>query len=158
MMVGLGGNNGTTLTATILANRHNISWHTKSGVQSPNYLGSLLRASTVRLGLDANNKDIYAPLADLLPMVHPNDLVLGGWDISGVRMDDAMKRAKVNGDAPVVDPSALTSNAPAMKLPNRPKKTAKIVVARVQDDGLYGKISSYHWRTLVPKKRGGGSG
>ena len=68
----------------------------------------------------------------------------------------AMKRAKVNGDAPVVDPSALTSNAPAMKLPNRPKKTAKIVVARVQDDGLYGKISSYHWRTLVPKKRGGG--
>ena len=96
MMVGLGGNNGTTLTATILANRHNISWHTKSGVQSPNYLGSLLRASTVRLGLDAtNNKDIYAPLANLLPMVHPNDLVLGGWDISGLTMDKAMERAQV---------------------------------------------------------------
>ena len=66
----------------------------------------------------------------------------------------AMKRAKVNGDAPVVDPSALTSNAPAMKLPNRPKKTAKIVVARAQDDGLYGKMSSYHWR-ILKKKRGG---
>ncbi|KAI0061195.1 putative inositol-3-phosphate synthase [Artomyces pyxidatus] len=95
MLVGWGGNNGTTLTATILANRHNISWHTKSTVQHPNYIGSLLRASTIRLGLDATGKDVYAPLSDLLPMVHPNDLVLGGWDISGASLDEAMKRAAV---------------------------------------------------------------
>ncbi|KAI0032393.1 inositol-3-phosphate synthase [Vararia minispora EC-137] len=95
MMVGVGGNNGTTLTATIFANRHNISWHTKTGIQPPNYLGSLLRASTVRLGIDASQKDVYAPLSDLLPMVHPNDLVLGGWDISGMRLDKAMERAQV---------------------------------------------------------------
>lgn len=95
MLVGMGGNNGTTLVATILANRHNIAWHTKSTVQRPNYIGSLLRASTVRLGLDAAGKDVYAPLSDLLPMVHPNDLVLGGWDISGVPLDAAMKRAAV---------------------------------------------------------------
>ncbi|KAI0295215.1 inositol-3-phosphate synthase [Russula brevipes] len=95
MLVGIGGNNGTTLVATILANRHNIAWHTKSTIQHPNYIGSLLRASTIRLGLDATGKDIYAPLSDLLPMVHPNDLVLGGWDISGVPLDAAMKRAAV---------------------------------------------------------------
>ncbi|KAI0046456.1 Myo-inositol-1-phosphate synthase [Auriscalpium vulgare] len=95
MMVGWGGNNGTTLTATIVANKHNISWHNKSTVQQPNYIGSLLRASTIRLGLDADGKDIYAPLSDLLPMVHPNDLVLGGWDISGARIDEAMTRAAV---------------------------------------------------------------
>jgi len=95
MLVGMGGNNGTTLVATILANRHNIAWHTKSTIQRPNYIGSLLRASTIRLGLDATGKDIYAPLSDLLPMVHPNDLVLGGWDISGVSLDAAMKRAAV---------------------------------------------------------------
>ncbi|KAI0302321.1 hypothetical protein B0F90DRAFT_1713916 [Multifurca ochricompacta] len=95
MLVGIGGNNGTTLVATILANRHNIAWHTKSTIQRPNYIGSLLRASTIRLGLDATGKDIYAPLSDLLPMVHPNDLVLGGWDISGVPLDAAMKRAAV---------------------------------------------------------------
>ncbi|RPD57454.1 Myo-inositol-1-phosphate synthase [Lentinus tigrinus ALCF2SS1-7] len=96
MMVGWGGNNGSTLSATILANRHNIIWHTKSGVQQPNYIGSLLRASTVRLGVDpATNKDVYVPISDVLPMVHPNDLVLGGWDISGARMDEAMKRAQV---------------------------------------------------------------
>ncbi|KAF8270182.1 inositol-3-phosphate synthase [Lactarius quietus] len=95
MLVGIGGNNGTTLVATILANRHNISWHTKSTIQRPNYIGSLLRASTIRLGLDVTGKDVYAPLSDLLPMVHPNDLVLGGWDISGVPLDAAMKRAAV---------------------------------------------------------------
>jgi myo-inositol-1-phosphate synthase len=95
MLVGIGGNNGSTLVATILANRHDITWHTKSTIQRPNYIGSLLRASTVRLGLDAAGKDVYAPLSDLLPMVHPNDLVLGGWDISGVPLDAAMKRAAV---------------------------------------------------------------
>jgi len=95
MLVGIGGNNGTTLVATILANRYNIAWHTKSTIQRPNYIGSLLRASTIRLGLDATGKDVYAPLSDALPMVHPNDLVLGGWDISGLPLDAAMKRAAV---------------------------------------------------------------
>ena len=28
-------------------------------------------------------------------MVHPNDLELGGWDISGLNLADAMERAKV---------------------------------------------------------------
>ncbi|THH13735.1 hypothetical protein EW146_g6519 [Bondarzewia mesenterica] len=96
MLVGMGGNNGTTLIATILANRHNIAWHNKSSVQQPNYVGSLLRASTIRLGLNpTTGKDIHAPLCELLPMVHPNDLVVGGWDISGVRLDNAMARAAV---------------------------------------------------------------
>ncbi|KAL5504530.1 INO1_2 [Sanghuangporus vaninii] len=96
LMVGLGGNNGTTLCATVLANRHNISWHTKSGIQQPNYIGSLLRASTVSIGTNPETgKDVYVPLGDVLPMVHPNDLVLGGWDISGLPMDKAMARAEV---------------------------------------------------------------
>lgn len=96
MMVGLGGNNGTTLTATILANRHNIAWHTKSGIQQPNYIGSLLRGSTVRVGTDpSTGKEVHVPISDVLPMVHPNDLVLGGWDISGLPLDKAMERAQV---------------------------------------------------------------
>ncbi|KAG6816597.1 hypothetical protein H0H87_004823, partial [Tephrocybe sp. NHM501043] len=96
MMVGLGGNNGTTLCATILANRHNIIWHTKQGIQQPNYIGSLLRASTVRIGTEpTTGNDVHVPVSDVLPMVHPNDLVLGGWDISGLPMDKAMERAQV---------------------------------------------------------------
>lgn len=84
------------MLATHLANKHNISWHTKSGVQAPNYIGSLVRASTIRLGTDPETgKDVFVPISEMLPMVHPNDFVIGGWDISGVDMDKAMKRAQV---------------------------------------------------------------
>ncbi|TFK19106.1 inositol-3-phosphate synthase [Coprinopsis marcescibilis] len=96
MMIGIGGNNGSTLSATILANRHQITWNTKNGLETPNYIGSLLRASTFRLGIDSTTgKDIHVPVSELLPMVHPNDLVLGGWDISAVPMEKAMTRSKV---------------------------------------------------------------
>ncbi|OAV95651.1 hypothetical protein PTTG_04171 [Puccinia triticina 1-1 BBBD Race 1] len=96
MLVGWGGNNGTTVTATILANKHNICWRNREGIQTPNYIGSIVRASTLRLGSDAQSgKDVHIPLSDMLPMVHPNDLVLGGWDISGMPLDQAMRRAKV---------------------------------------------------------------
>ena len=96
MLVGWGGNNGSTLTATVLANRHNISWNTRDGVQVPNYIGSLVRASTLRLGNDPDTgKDVNVPLADMVPMIHPNDFVLGGWDISSLALDKAMRRAKV---------------------------------------------------------------
>ncbi|GHJ86468.1 hypothetical protein NliqN6_2870 [Naganishia liquefaciens] len=96
MMVGIGGNNGTTVCATVLANRHNISWSTKTGPVQPNYIGSLIRASTLRLGFDPETgKDVNIPFSDVLPMVHPNDLVLGGWDISAMPLDKAMSRAQV---------------------------------------------------------------
>ena len=96
LLVGLGGNNGTTVLATHLANKHNVSWHTKDGLQQPNYIGSLVRASTLRLGTDPETgKDVFVPVSEMLPMVHPNDFVIGGWDISGVSMDKAMTRAKV---------------------------------------------------------------
>ncbi|EIW66538.1 myo-inositol-1-phosphate synthase [Tremella mesenterica] len=96
MLVGLGGNNGSTVLATNLANKHGISWNTKNGVQQPNYIGSVVRASTIRLGIDPDTgKDVFVPVSDMLPMVHPNDFVIGGWDISGLSLDQAMFRAKV---------------------------------------------------------------
>lgn len=96
MLVGIGGNNGTTVVATNLANKHGISWHTKDGEQQPNYIGSLVRASTVQLGVDPETgKAIYVPISDMLPMVHPNDFVITGWDISSLPLDQAMARGKV---------------------------------------------------------------
>ncbi|KAL7625292.1 cohesin complex subunit [Parahypoxylon ruwenzoriense] len=50
----------------------------------------------------------------------------------------AAKRAKVNGSAPI-DPTSA-SNAPAVKLPNRPKKTVKITIAIPDGDGLYADV------------------
>lgn len=95
MMIGLGGNNGTTITAGIIANREGITWKTKNGVQTPNYYGSITQSSTIRIGEDQNGEEIFVPFNSLLPMVNPNDLVIGGWDISDMNLADAMQRAKV---------------------------------------------------------------
>jgi hypothetical protein len=55
---------------------------TKDGLRKPNYFGSLTHAATVRVG-NYKGEEIHVPFSSLLPMVHPNDFVLGGWDISG---------------------------------------------------------------------------
>lgn len=96
MLVGWGGNNGTTITAGILANRRGLVWETRNGSQAANYYGSVVMGSTLKLGTDAKTlEDVNIPFHDVLPMVHPNDLVIGGWDISGLNLAEAMDRAKV---------------------------------------------------------------
>ncbi|KAJ1995000.1 Myo-inositol-1-phosphate synthase [Dimargaris cristalligena] len=96
MLVGWGGNNGSTLTASILANRLGIEWHTKEGLQRPNYFGSVVLSSTLKLGVDdTTGADVFVPFHDILPMVHPNDLVIGGWDINKANLADAMSRSQV---------------------------------------------------------------
>ncbi|KAI5285969.1 Myo-inositol-1-phosphate synthase [Ascosphaera aggregata] len=95
MLVGWGGNNGSTVTAGILANRRKFTWETREGPRSANYYGSVVMSSTVKLGTDEAGNEINIPFHDLLPMVHPNDLTIGGWDISSMNMADAMDRAGV---------------------------------------------------------------
>ncbi|KAK3639982.1 Myo-inositol-1-phosphate synthase [Elasticomyces elasticus] len=96
MLVGLGGNNGSTVTAGILANRRKLEWETREGPRKANYYGSVVMSSTVKLGTDSTTgKDVNIPLHDMLPMVHPNDLVVGGWDISKLNLAEAMDRAQV---------------------------------------------------------------
>ncbi|XP_015916914.1 uncharacterized protein [Parasteatoda tepidariorum] len=95
MLVGWGGNNGSTVTASILANKHNITWRTKDGVQKPNYYGSLIQAGTTCLGTSDTSGEVYIPFKGMLPLVNPNDIVLGGWDISSMNLAESMERAKV---------------------------------------------------------------
>ncbi|RDA93655.1 hypothetical protein CP533_4861 [Ophiocordyceps camponoti-saundersi (nom. inval.)] len=96
MLVGWGGNNGTTVTAGILANRRRLSWETKEGLRDANYYGSVVMGSTMKLGTDALTcKDVNVPFHNVLPMVHPDDLVIGGWDISALDLARAMDRAQV---------------------------------------------------------------
>jgi len=95
MMVGWGGNNGTTMTAGILANRLGLKWHTRTGEREANFYGSITQCATVRLGVTADGDEVNVPLHDLLPMVKPTDLAIGGWDINGADMGAALQRAKV---------------------------------------------------------------
>ncbi|XP_033219434.1 inositol-3-phosphate synthase 1-B isoform X2 [Belonocnema kinseyi] len=94
MLVGWGGNNGTTITAALLANKLKLSWETKEGVKHANWFGSLVQASTVKLGTNGG-EDVYVPMSSMLPMVDPNDIEVDGWDISSMNLADAMQRAKV---------------------------------------------------------------
>ncbi|TVY35275.1 Inositol-3-phosphate synthase [Lachnellula occidentalis] len=96
MLVGWGGNNGTTVTAGIIANRLGLSWDTREGPRAANYYGSVVMGSTMKLGINAKTaEDVNVPFHKVLPMVHPNDLAIGGWDISGMNMAVAMDRAAV---------------------------------------------------------------
>ncbi|KAE8441586.1 Inositol-3-phosphate synthase [Mollisiaceae sp. DMI_Dod_QoI] len=96
MLVGWGGNNGTTVTAGIIANRRGLAWETREGPRAANYYGSVVMGSTIKLGTNAKTaKDVNIPFHDILPMVHPNDLVISGWDISGMNLAAAMDRAGV---------------------------------------------------------------
>lgn len=95
MLVGWGGNNGSTLTASVIANRNSLTWRTKEGTQEANYFGSMILSSTTKIGIDESGEDVFMPIKDLVPMSDPNKLVIGGWDISGLNMAEAMERAKV---------------------------------------------------------------
>lgn len=52
-------------------------------------------SSTVKLGSDPCGNAVYTPMNNMLPMMHPNDIVYSGWDINDMNLADAMKRAKV---------------------------------------------------------------
>eukprot|EP01084_Bolivina_argentea_P004793 9076_1 len=96
LLVGIGGNNGTTVLGGILANKYNITWNNKHGIQTPNYFGSLSQSTTTFLGCnESTNEQIYVPLKSLVPMVNPNDIIISGWDINNLSLDKAMERACV---------------------------------------------------------------
>lgn len=95
MLVGLAGNNGSTVTAGIMANQKKLSWRVKEGTKKSNYYGSLTQATTIRIGNTAEGKEAHIPFYNVLPMVNPNDLVIGGWDIDSTNLGDAMRRSCV---------------------------------------------------------------
>ncbi|EFN79046.1 inositol-3-phosphate synthase 1-B [Harpegnathos saltator] len=94
MLVGWGGNNGSTITAALLANKFKLSWETKEGVKFANWYGSLTQASTVRLGRSSKG-EVYVPMSSMLPMLNPDDIEIDGWDISNMNLAEAIARAKV---------------------------------------------------------------
>jgi len=100
MLVGLGGNNGSTLTAGLLAHKHNVQWETKRGMNSPNFYGSFTQSATAHVGYRHDEKtghleDVYLPIKEILPMVNPVDFEISGWDISNMNLFDSCKRSQV---------------------------------------------------------------
>jgi len=94
LMVGFGGNNGSTILGGIIANRYALEWNTKKGVQKANMYGSLTQCSTMKIA-DSEEGEVYMRINEVIPMVRPEDLVIGGWDINSENLAVAMKRAQV---------------------------------------------------------------
>ena len=67
---------------------------TAPAVQIEVFKVCIAQAATLRVG-NFRGEEAYAPFSSLLPMVHPNDIVWGGWDINGLNLADAMERAQV---------------------------------------------------------------
>jgi len=85
----------STCVAGALANKLGLTWETKEGTHSANYWGSVMMASTVKLGNDRAGNSVFTPMKNMLPMVNPDQIVWGGWDINKMNLGDAMKRSKV---------------------------------------------------------------
>jgi myo-inositol-1-phosphate synthase len=99
MLVGLGGNNGSTLLTGLLAHKLKTSWETKTGIQHPTYHGSFTQCATTKVGMKRlpgdGIADVFKPVKELLPMVNPTDIEVTGWDISNKNMFEACKRSGV---------------------------------------------------------------
>jgi myo-inositol-1-phosphate synthase len=85
----------STCIAGALANRLGLTWDTKEGTHAANYWGSVMLASTVKLGNDVRGNSVYVPMKNMLPVADPDRIVWGGWDINKLDLGDAMRRARV---------------------------------------------------------------
>lgn len=94
MLVGLGGNNGSTFLSTILAYQNGLTWENKNGIHNIDFLGSLYQYGTANIGFK-NNKPYTKPFKELINFKSPNNLIISGWDINNDNMYKACKKNKI---------------------------------------------------------------
>lgn len=86
LIVGIGGGNGVTALAGIIANKAKIVWEGPTGRMSPNYLGCITQLPSK--GGSGGYREKY-PLADA------NDAAIGGWDIRSTPLGAALYNARI---------------------------------------------------------------
>ena len=95
MLVGLGGNNGSTFLSGIIGYKNKLEWENKNGKHSVDFYGSLYGYGHVHIGYDKNNKPHSKLIKDLVDMKDPKDIVIGGWDICSDNLYKACEKNKV---------------------------------------------------------------
>lgn len=97
MLVGLGGSNGSTLVAGLVANKHKLAWREKTGLKTANLLGSVVANACTAIGavgMSATDT-VYVPFRSLAPFPDPTEIYLSGWDISSKNLYEAQVEACV---------------------------------------------------------------
>ncbi|GKY92819.1 myo-inositol-1-phosphate synthase [Mayamaea pseudoterrestris] len=90
LVIGLGGANGTTMLAGILANRRNLEWRGPYGEhRSANYYGCLTQLNQRGIHGGVGYKDRVKGLANA------NMAAIGGWDIRPAKPGDALLEAQI---------------------------------------------------------------
>jgi hypothetical protein len=49
----------------------------------------------MKLGHRSDGSEVFVPFSEVVPLISPNELVVGGWDISSMNLADSMDRAQV---------------------------------------------------------------
>lgn len=90
LVVGLGGANGTTMLAGILANRHQLSWHGPKGEpMTNNYNGCITQLNQRGIHGGVGYRDLVKGLADA------SMAAVGGWDIRPTKLGDALLEGQI---------------------------------------------------------------
>lgn len=90
LIVGIGGNNGVTLLAGMLANNANLSWETAAAgrVSAPNWNGCITQLEPRGIHGGVGFKGRY-PLADVTAAA------VGGWDIRPTPLGEALYTSRI---------------------------------------------------------------
>lgn len=94
MIVGIGGNNGSTLAATLLAKKKGLTWENKNGKQNIDFYGSIYQYGTIHIGYK-ENKPYNVLMKDCINFLNPEEIIVGGWDICKDNLYQACKKNKV---------------------------------------------------------------
>ena len=94
MLVGMGGNNGSTFVSSILASQNNIEWENKNGNNKIDFFGSLYQYGNINIGFK-DNKPYTKLIKDVIKMKSPDEIILSGWDICNDNIYEACKKNKV---------------------------------------------------------------
>lgn len=94
MLVGMGGNNGSTFVASLLAYQSELEWKNRNGTHQIDFLGSLYQYGNVNIGCK-DGKPYTKLMRELVSLYKPENLIISGWDINGDNMYRACKKNKV---------------------------------------------------------------
>ena len=94
MLVGIGGNNGSTFLSSILAYQKGIKWENKNGIHNIDFFGSLYQYGTCNIGFK-DNKPYTKLFKEVTEFKNPNNLIISGWDINKDNIYEACKKNKV---------------------------------------------------------------
>ena len=94
MIVGLGGNNGSTFLASILAKQKNLKWENKDGIHDINFYGSIYEYGSINIGYK-NNLPVTKLIKETVNFRNIEDIVVDGWDICKDNLFESCKKNKI---------------------------------------------------------------